>query len=262
MICKYSQLYKQADYGQDILKTDLNALFKELNLKYFNNKVPEVPVTWKKLTKVYGQASATTLITAFGHVKEINLVGIFISNQFRFTPEMLKRILAHEMIHIYLFSGDIKTRYELNAQAGHGTPFKAEIMRIKGLGLDVPLSEDIEELIPSNKERIPASIVLLTQRTEDKYSLAKLNKKYLPEIKPENLFLFTDFFRKYGWGKNDVFVGLSVDPISQGYPVARDIKNLGSFSIQEKEFMQLADTLENKIVYQPQQKIAKVSFIL
>ena len=261
MIKKYSQL-KQSDYGQDILKTDLNALFKELNQKYFNNKVPVVPVTWKKLTKVYGQASATTLITPLGHVKEINLVGIAISNQFRFTPEMLERILAHEMVHILLFSGDIRTKYELNAQAGHGTPFKTEVMKLRNLGLDVPLSEDIEELIPSNKERIPASVMLLTQRTEDKYSLSKLNKKYWPEVKPDNMGFFFDFFRKYGWGNNEVFVGLSSDPLSQGYPVARDIKNLSSFSIPEKEFMQLTDTLENKITFSPQQRTAKISMVL
>jgi hypothetical protein len=245
MIQKYSQL------TNDIRKTNLTALFRELNRKYFDNKVPEVPITWAGISKAYGQAHATMIVSPNGAVKEVQLKGIKISNKYQFTPELLEKIMLHEMIHVHLMNQvpSNAPKWLMREYAGHEGYFQNEIRRLKYLGVDVPLSEDIED-VPVSGQKIPASLIFITKRGEDQYSVAKLNKKYLSDLTPEKEHMFFDMLRRYRWTYNNpIYAGISTSPLTIGIPVARDIRNLSSYSITEEKYNQLLETLDNKVQF-------------
>lgn len=163
---------------------DLDAKYKKFNLELFDNALPQIPVTWAKLSKLAGIATVKLRKIAPSPDRQLVRMGqiskyankrirpetlqIKISSVYRKDERHLDGILLHEMIHVeFLASGDI--------DECHGPAFIKRASEISAkIGHTVPLTDNIDNLeLASNKLK---SIIVIHYRND--------NKDYCGLLKP------------------------------------------------------------------------------
>jgi hypothetical protein len=134
-----------------ITKESLSVLYSEYNRLYFNNKLGKCSFSFfSKKVSYLGWYDGKVLKN--GKVKD----KIWIGKSVIWTEDLLKKILLHEMIHMYNNRID-KCKY--NGLFGHGKYFKIQCKRIQNeFGIDVldlPKIEFLDKKFsPSLLERI------------------------------------------------------------------------------------------------------------
>jgi len=96
----------------------LPELYEELNNELFGGELPEdLPVVWNsKLTRALGKAFySSTGVKTRGKRKDCTPVRIEIQRGHRFTPRFLRKVMTHEMCHIWA--------YMHHDEVGHGKMF-------------------------------------------------------------------------------------------------------------------------------------------
>lgn len=113
---------------------DLRAEAERLNQRYFNGDLDlSFPFRYNASLRLYGQVKAILKPS-----KEIDITELSISNRFNLDYDAFVGILAHELIHVQQFQCGA-----LLFDGSHGIGFRREIDRLRGLGLEVPLSENV-----------------------------------------------------------------------------------------------------------------------
>lgn len=142
---------------------NLLALYNELNKFLFNSALPKIPVSFKKLPKgIAGLTQIKTIKTGnnirFG-VTIPDTLTIDISPR-SYSLEVLKGVLAHEMIHAeILLSGDIKTF--------HGGEFerrRRELERKAGFKIPIDHKSDESEFAEDDKKQTGVLLLYHTDR--------------------------------------------------------------------------------------------------
>lgn len=133
-------------------KKALNDLYKEINKKYFKNTLPIVDVKFAPLAKnYYGKAHCT-----ISPENEIERMLITISSKIVNDANGIINTLAHEMIHIWQFIMNEKTKSKTYTSAtlseimssndkhkwGHNKYFMEEMNRLNSLGFNVVVEGD------------------------------------------------------------------------------------------------------------------------
>lgn len=133
-------------------KKTLNVLYKEINKKYFNNILPIVDVKFAPLAKnYYGKAHCT-----FTPENKIEKMLITISSKIVNDANRIINTLAHEMIHIWQFTMNEKTKSKTYTSAtwaeimssndkhtwGHNKYFMDEMSRLNKLGFNIDVVGD------------------------------------------------------------------------------------------------------------------------
>jgi hypothetical protein len=124
---------------------DANARYDHFNTVAFQNVLPKVPVTFKKLKSVGGRAYGKFGPDSNGNVSVIpSSLRIDLDTSFARTDEQFDALLVHEMLHIYFF-------WTGRFREAHGAKFQefAKVLS-KKLGIEVPLTENTAGLALSD----------------------------------------------------------------------------------------------------------------
>jgi len=164
------RILELAGLTENITSYNLDQKYTEFNSKFFNNKLPEIPVKWGKLSKVGGIAKCETLTK--NNVKTIipNSMSIKISSVYERDEKNLDGILLHEMIHILMF---VEGKFKEN----HGSLFKNEAINIGNkAGIEIPLTDDTSNLLLAN-EKLKTVIVIVYISKDGKYCFSMVSPK-------------------------------------------------------------------------------------
>lgn len=143
--------------------------YKEFNKKYFERKLPIIPVEYAMLKGVGGKAEAT---------KQGNTIipkRIILSTFFVETEDSKKSILLHEMIHIEMYTKGI-----IEKNGGHGPVFKSRLYELnqqveKDIGVKIPISEEANYLSVSKDIKGKPVLVAVNFTKEGKKGIITFN---------------------------------------------------------------------------------------
>ena len=125
------------EISEDIESYDLQAKYDLFNSKYFEGKLPRIPLEFVDLPKGTS-AQVIGRTTGVGRGKRLipDSLRLQVSTKWKRSDEALDGLLLHEMIHVYFMSsGNIKEQ--------HGVYFRAMMRRIsRESGIDIPLRDD------------------------------------------------------------------------------------------------------------------------
>lgn len=134
---------------------NLPQLFDVLNHQLFGGELPRVPISFGKLPK--GQVGVTVC-----NVQRVNGRSTFLLNTARiiitprgFEEDVLKGIVAHEMVHLYLYS-------QHQNEAGHGIFFRTKLRDIQNRArFKIPTDHElnIDELEGLNSKECAALFI-------------------------------------------------------------------------------------------------------
>ncbi|MDP6426354.1 MAG: SprT-like domain-containing protein [Dehalococcoidia bacterium] len=161
-------LLETAD-GVDVSTFDLKQLYRKWNDKLFNGELPEVPIVTKDLKN----AGAQVKMRRFRSTGEIISQVIEFSSRYKLPPELLDKLMIHEMIHIFLtLTGHPKEQ--------HGARFKKKAKELGNkVGFEIPMKHDITGLVQTNLEKAWRKRgVILIQKTNGRSSLAVFTERF------------------------------------------------------------------------------------
>lgn len=148
----------------------LEGLYTEFNEKYFENKLPRIPVTFAMLKKgLYGIA----ICRSRNKVIIPDTLEIKISERYNWTDEQLTKVLLHEMIHIERY-----VEKDLITTHGHHFQRVREVIE-KRSGIEIPRdcgSFNGESFLGKKKP-----LVLIERITGDSKFYIFLKHKYYKE---------------------------------------------------------------------------------
>jgi hypothetical protein len=146
---------------------DLSAEYKEVSEKYFDNRLPVIPVLWEPRLGEIGPLKAEGFTEKGLWTTRGDKAFILLNPQFRKDETETRRVLCHEIVHEYLYSiGDKETN--------HGPKFQAVLRRLADAGafIGIPASEEERS---SLKSLIGAESVRLEEESarikREKYEL-------------------------------------------------------------------------------------------
>ena len=158
---------KQEIVDQDAGKLgnpELNNDYQEVNARYFGNKLPEIPVLWEPKLEEVGPLVGKDYIEKGLASRNPEL--ILLNPTVRPDQAELRRVLCHEMVHIYLFTiGDMKT--------DHGPAFQGELSRLSRAGAfqGIPATEDekltLRSWLNNQKRKLHAESVELKRKNTE-----------------------------------------------------------------------------------------------
>lgn len=182
----------------DLHNYNLSNLYSEFNRKYFENKLPVVPVLLKKL-KGYGGITQLRVFKRGRYITKVDIEYIAISTFIETTEERLFGILAHEMCHVWVHAVD---NIHNDRGGQHGIYFTSIFDKIKNkTPFKVPLTDETVGLeISSNVKAKQLYVVLRTH-----LNVNIPNKKYSVIVFSNNIQT-SDLLRlktNYIWPKTE-----------------------------------------------------------
>lgn len=156
---KESQIVKQdsGEPGDPQLVRD----YQKVNVEYLGGKLPRIPVIWEPRLQEVGPlvAKGYTLEGLASSDPELILLNPINKGK----RDELRRVLCHEMVHVYLFTiGDMKTH--------HGPAFQAELHNLllagafKGILATDEQKSSLRSWLKSESRRLHAESVELKRR--------------------------------------------------------------------------------------------------
>ncbi len=156
---------------------DLQALYQQLNTQFFDNRLPQIPITWAPLKRVGGrvrfkvqpipgQTQPTPFMVKLGRESRYKGHGLIpeslnmqISNLFQRGEDVIKGIMMHEMVHVWMAAVD--HHYE----ESHGPNFLAMIKSLEGrCGFSIPLTDEIGDAPLADQGKLRTVCVYVTPR--------------------------------------------------------------------------------------------------
>ncbi|MFA5366570.1 MAG: SprT-like domain-containing protein [Dehalococcoidia bacterium] len=182
----------------DPKQIDLQHEYDRLNVQLFENKLPRVPMVW------------STRKRALGHVKykrnrvseEILVEHLAMSNFYRMSYRIFKDVMAHEMIHVKLFSN----KDQLRQGNPHGRYFLWEADRINSMGLGfkiTPVNTDQMEVSDVTKQNNARILIAIILNLDGKYYIMTITPSmFANSVEMEYLNKFFDYMIKRGRYRN------------------------------------------------------------
>jgi hypothetical protein len=177
---------------------DIQAKYDDFNAKYFEGKLPRIPVEFAPLKGVGGVVKYR--LTYSGPVKIVNgkrmkavprasvhkhqtlvpgSLVLQLSNLFKRDPKDLDGILLHEMIHVYFVA-------QGEFGENHGYRFMRELRRLTAeSGIKVPRKDDLEDAELSDEIPVKAVGVLLVEKTEGGHIFALISPSVAHSVAAE-----------------------------------------------------------------------------
>jgi hypothetical protein len=163
----------------------LQQKYDDFNRKYFDNTLPKIPVSFAKLKGMGGKVEYTVVRPAgtpepnprmvrLGLVDKLaggtikpGTLKLTLSSLYMRNEQELDRILAHEMVHVYMV-----TQGKFSEQ--HGPEFLRVAKELgKKMGVEIPLKDDVSNLVADSTQIKPIAVIILKKK--DLYSFAILN---------------------------------------------------------------------------------------
>lgn len=134
----------------------MQELYDEYNEKYFNNELPDIPLKTNRSRRTGG----TVLAYKNKATGDIRIEHLTISNFFEKDEEALKKIMLHEMIHVYFLNKGIIE--------GHGARFERMRKELsEKSGIDIPRTEDVSAYGVSDDIKSKMLDLLIYKRGDD-----------------------------------------------------------------------------------------------
>lgn len=201
--------YAKKDWERFNLKREA----EELNRKYFNGELSlSFHFKYGRFYRQYGLVKGRRN----RNTGETKVTSLEISNRYDLDRETFLGILGHELIHVkFMQSGE--DRWERDQ---HGAHFRSEVKRLRGLGLDVPLSEDIgKQTMDAGKPLNKAVNVIIKDGTWILVCRSYGAQEDLDRF--NGRMEYTSFSRKTPI-KLEYFI--TTNPIVRSVPIARNLK--------------------------------------
>lgn len=137
----------------EVTKSLLSKLYNDYNAKYFDNKLGKCHFSlFSKNTAYLGWYCAKT--TKIGKPND----RIWIGTGVYWNPEILERVLVHEMVHMYVYRIE-GCKYD--GLLGHGRRFRSQCRRIKNqYGVDVLNLPKVEFINKKNSPKLWERFIL------------------------------------------------------------------------------------------------------
>lgn len=137
---KFKDLINEEEYV-DIQKVNFKQMYDEFNRKYFENKLPNIPILIKPLKSFGGR------VLVFGYPKSNkvgHIIGLHMSSFLKSSLERYKAILAHEMIHVYVHS--VLGIFQDEGDPSHGKHFKEKLRELNTkTPFKIPLGDELDD---------------------------------------------------------------------------------------------------------------------
>lgn len=218
---------------QYIKLTDLNLAleFDTFNHKYFNSKLPKIPIELKNI-KPHGLC----LSWKYKSTKRIEVQKIILSIRYKWTYEEFKNVLIHEMIHAELAIDQV---YDFGGQ--HGI-FFTKRMRELNEKFNLKISHNVENETIVATENNKVYTVFLVHKTDGTKTILKCDSKYADMFLNETLNFYKD-------RRKEIFEITSDNNQLLKYPSLRSKKNSRFYKISDIIYNELLDSSISKIRY-------------
>jgi len=185
---------------------ELTRDYQQVNERYFDGGLPRVPVLWEPRLKEVGPFIAKDYtLEGLAEDRQGKIV-ILINPAVGPNQAELRRVLCHEMVHVYLFTiGDMKTN--------HGPAFQSELHRLSLAGAfrAISATEDeklsLRSSLKSESSRLDAESIGLQQQNSELDSVGGELGHQNRAIEQENHELNQRISRAneqgYGWPADD-----------------------------------------------------------
>jgi predicted SprT family Zn-dependent metalloprotease len=244
MIIKFKDfLFEKMDIRNDI---DLQKEYDDINKRCFNNELENVPLVWIKSKKVGGRTHATY----YPVLKTYKVDRIEISYFYELDYDKLKNILAHEMIHTYMFQKNIK-----EYGGSHGIRFKEWMEKLNKMEFNINISDDAEFFKISNENELGKPLVVVLIKDEKNsninYSIALFQENFITD--ETNDWLLRMFKRNniYSYMKYYITIIKSKDSRLRKFKVKRTASTFETYAINEQfynELMEQGDVLYDTVL--------------
>ena len=188
-----ADLFESTDY-------DLKARYDDFNRRFFNGRLPDIPIRWGtlkgagghvafKIIKPAGWKPPNPLLVKLGTKDKYEgatvpreSVHMVISNLYKRSAEALDAILLHEMIHVdHIFSGFPGVM--------HGARFLMDRARLsKASGIQIPLTDKVEGLEMSDEVKADVGVKelgVLLRKSGSNFGYVIMQPKAVRSYKPE-----------------------------------------------------------------------------
>lgn len=209
----------------DFTKINLQSEYQKWNAKLFNNELPKISMSFKKIKKASGVTTANAVRVKKGSkvLKSVSDLSIAISTNLKLTQEEFDGILIHEMIHVWFLNNLLDEK--------HGLSFKAKASELsKKAGFTIPLTHEIKnsEVNSAGTPKVLAFILVI--RPTGSPSLAFFSDKKIKEVTE----LPTRLSRGVPTG-TQVITGTVKTILGDKYIVFRSLKAIKTVSINKSE---------------------------
>lgn len=200
---------------------DLESEFDYLNKVLFDGTLERVPLKWVN-TKTRSGALVGSIVKQGRVVVEERISHIEISRFFNKTRDSLLGILAHEMIHLWIFQNKIKD------DSHHGHQFMKKLRELNDKKIvHIPLKDTVADDTVANESPLSKPVVVFYQhdQTRDAKLLAIIDEKTFDGKAIDSILDTVSYTSKMGKRSFEVTFFKSTDGFLKRYPKTTKFKN-------------------------------------
>lgn len=206
--------------SEDITDTNLKSLFDEFNRTLFQNSLPKITIKWVSMKNKIGSFSFT-IKKERGLITPLKAKFIKISKTFDLPLDRLKGIVAHEMIHYWVFLNGLETLRAVDSP--HGLEFQNKKKQIQKLVkfkiLDTENVEDLDLTVSAKKKTKELNIILL--KTTRGYFIQLYTPSVFSKAANNIIRIYSNLVNS---GKYSVvYIALMHTNLGQAYKIVRKI---------------------------------------
>jgi hypothetical protein len=204
--------------------------YDKINQFAFDGKLEPVPLQWNMSKNRMGSVYAIRN----SNNKQINITKLELSRYYDLEYKEYRNILAHEMIHVYLFQQGV---WKDIGNIAHGVYFKKKMDELNSKGFEITINDELNHNISSSVKRKTSTIILIKYATNKSIIVAPDNKiNDIIELIKNNKFSYDMHF---------IVLKTNNDKVLK-YPVYRSGK-LKYYTVEPELYDELIDDNVQKI---------------
>lgn len=215
----------------DLVK--LKQHFDEFNRLYFDGKIPEMPLSFKKMKNVGGVFLSKSL-QIHKYAKRQLIRGsesICIDTTYARSQEEIDKLLLHELIHAWVVC------VENDLDDNHGPAFMRKLREVsQKSGIDIPLTEKIDNLLLSNQTPKPVGVIVQSTDRGPAYAIVSANI-----LQGKSAEIQADWMKRYYAEKHPLKAYVVTSPgwtvRASRDTVQRNTKKLAYFYIKDEDLI-------------------------
>jgi predicted SprT family Zn-dependent metalloprotease len=235
MIFKFKEfILEKLDIRNDI---DLQKEFDDINNRCFNNELPKISLVWVKSKKVGGRTTSKYN----PNIKSYQVEKIEISYFFEMDYDRFKNILAHEMVHAYIYEKNIK-----EYGGSHGIHFKEWMRKLNNMGFNIDIKDDATDLKITDENDLSKTMVVFLEKEEKRdktfeYGLTLFQENFVTDEIKERILNAFRRTNTYTHKKLYLTFIKSKDARLKRYKIKRSLSTFSVFTITEKFYNELME---------------------